>query len=82
MEMFQSPRGIKNAREQILGSSAVGALFCPRALEKWLDSKLAGKLRNLSLVYRLIVLSLWWDQLGEYQNLAMRSPTAIQQRAA
>ena len=67
--MFRTPIGAKRARDYILGGSAVGELFQPDRLERWIEKTLSGKLRSAALLWRILVLSLWWEQMKQCQTL-------------
>lgn len=60
-EFFQSPSGQRIVRERLLDGPAAGQFFRRSELERWIDSRLTGKLRDPWLLWRLLYLSAWWE---------------------
>lgn len=80
--MFRTPIGIRNARDFILGGSAAGELFQPDRLERWVEKTLKGKLRSAALLWRILVLSLWWEQMKQFRTLSGAPAHRIREIAA
>ncbi|NQT16445.1 MAG: asparagine synthase (glutamine-hydrolyzing) [Planctomycetes bacterium] len=59
--LFASDAGASYARQVLLDGNRQQPLFQKGPLERWLKRILAGRMRDSWLLWRLVVLRVWWD---------------------